>query len=58
MILPCWFFPSWYKYLFSPWKGWRTVFCRAGGHKCGVVYVNPTGLEPDMSCKNCEDDLG
>ena len=53
-----WLSPSWYSYLFKPWKGWRTVICRVGGHKCGVVWYNPTGLEPDMHCQNCGDDLG
>jgi len=53
-----WFSIDWWKYILFPWKGFRTVICRAGGHKCGVIYYNPCGLEPDMHCKNCDDDLG
>lgn len=27
------------------------------GHKCGVFWYS-NGLEPDMTCENCGDDLG
>jgi hypothetical protein len=64
-----WFSISWYRYLFEKvpngyWNkygkfpGLRTIICRAKGHPAGVVYYNPTGFEPDMTCKNCGDDLG
>lgn len=39
----------------SYWRRWK---CRFGGHKCGVVWYNPGGFEPDMHCKNCGEDLG
>ena len=61
-----WFYFSWWKYLFHKinWADWREinpfahVACRAKGHPQGVVWYNPSGLEPDMHCKNCGDDLG
>jgi hypothetical protein len=51
------------KYLFSKKSysdiSWFTVIkCRLDNHPCGVVWYNPNGLEPDMHCKNCGDDLG
>lgn len=56
-----WFQISWWRYLFGKRNGdigvIRTAICRAKNHSCGVWYYNPTGLEPDMHCKNCEDDL-
>jgi hypothetical protein len=27
-------------------------------HKADIVFYNPTGIEPDMHCKNCGEDLG
>lgn len=36
----------------------RTAWCRLRGHPAGVWFYNPGGYEPDMRCKNCEDDLG
>lgn len=56
-----WFTIEWWKYLFAkPAKDTNlitAVLCRMIGHK-GVVYYNPYGLEPDMHCKKCGDDLG
>jgi hypothetical protein len=60
-----WFTLSWYKYLFHK-EGWyskkspnlKTVICRMRGHPDGVWWYNPTGLKPDMTCKNCGDNLG
>lgn len=50
------------KYLFAKKSKdvcWITVIkCRLKGHPCGVVWFNPNGIEPDMHCKNCGDDLG
>lgn len=57
-----WFTKDWWAYLFS--KRYndigaiRTAICRTNGHRCGVWWYNLTGLEPDMRCKNCNDDLG
>lgn len=49
----------WYQYLFKPWGGLGTAWCRLRGHPSGVVwYTNSTATEPDMHCKNCGDDLG
>jgi hypothetical protein len=62
---PKWFLLSWYQYLFEKrdrWyggSGWvRTIICRMRNHPCGPIWYNPNGLEPDMHCKNCGDDLG
>jgi len=62
-----WFTISWWKYLFhKPFEDYNggklksffiTVICRSRGHPYGVVYYNPNELEPDMTCKNCGDDL-
>ena len=56
-----WFSFLWYKYLFEKPRYsniLNTAICRAQNHKCGVVWYNPSGLEPDMHCRNCGDDLG
>ncbi len=67
-----WFTLGWWQYLLaSPsnamtsdswyWqvRVWlQAVGCRARGHPYGVVYYNPNGSEPDMTCTNCGDDLG
>ena len=57
-----WITISWWKYLLEPKSqdvSWWTVFrCRAKGHLGGVEWYNPGGLEPNMYCKNCGDDLG
>jgi len=53
-----WLDPEWYRYLFKPWKGFKVSWCRMRGHPCGVWFYNPSGLEPDMTCKNCGEDLG
>ena len=37
---------------------WRSIHCRLGGHAAGVVWYNPSGFEPDYSCKTCGDFLG
>ncbi len=44
---------------------YKTCFiCRMRGHSdktgkaYGVVFYNPNGYEPDMTCLNCGDDLG
>ena len=53
-----WLDPNWYKYVFKPWKGFRVSLCRLRGHPHGCVWYNVGGLEPDMSCSNCGEDLG
>lgn len=60
-----WFRVDWWKYLLERRRGDRhyrgvllTFLCRARGHPFGVWWYNPNGLEPDMHCKNCGDDLG
>ena len=37
---------------------WRAVLCRIRNHPCGVIWYTDHGLEPDMHCKKCGDDLG
>lgn len=54
---------DYWKYMFAPRAyddmSWLTVlWCRYKGHPHGVVWYNASGNEPDMSCKNCGDDLG
>lgn len=60
-----WFTISWYKYLFEKRSDYygdvgliKTIICRMRNHPKGVVWYNPRGLEPDMHCKYCGDDLG
>lgn len=36
----------------------KVMLCRFNGHKHSVIWYNPTGMEPDMHCRNCGDDLG
>lgn len=56
-----WFDLIWWKYLLEPKNndiGWyRTMQCRAKGHPCGVYWYS-SDFEPDMHCRNCDDDLG
>jgi len=49
---------DYWKYLLKEPFSIRAFFCRMNGHKCGVVWYNVCGYEPDMTCKNCGDDLG
>lgn len=57
-----WFTFAWWKYLFekkNPDYHWYEVlWCRLRGHPTGVVWFNVGGLEPDMTCRGCGDDLG
>jgi len=34
------------------------AWCRWRGHPAGVFWYNPSGMEPDMRCKGCGEDLG
>lgn len=69
LLLRWWWKLEWWcsqdgrRYLLSPRRDdddpwWRVIRCRLRGHPCGVVWYNPGGLEPDMTCKECGDDLG
>jgi hypothetical protein len=62
-----WFTIAWWKYVLAhvdtryndEWfYRWRVYFCRIRGHPYGVVFYNPNGYEPDMTCRNCGEDLG
>ncbi len=55
-----WFIVDWYKYIFEKKNlSFRSVICRVRGHPCGVwYYTSSNKLEPDMTCRNCGDDLG
>ena len=33
-------------------------WCRVRNHPAGVVFYNCGGLEPDMTCRGCGEDLG
>lgn len=61
------FYPSWWAFVFGPMESryddewhWRlrVIWCRIRGHRAGVVWFNPSGYEPDMTCKCCGEDLG
>jgi hypothetical protein len=49
------------KYLFekkNPDYSWfRVLKCRIQGHKKGVIWYNVSGIEPDMTCRGCGDNL-
>lgn len=55
---------SWWAYLLRRaddpgYCSWPTrIWCRIRNHPEGVWFYNAGGLEPDMTCKNCGDDLG
>lgn len=60
-----WFLPSWWGYLLSkPADGWSLVNlwtsfnCRRRSHPAGPIYFNAGGLEPNMTCRGCGDDIG
>jgi len=53
---------TWWKYLLKKpkdRKDWaRYISCRLNNHKDGPIWYNPDGVEPDMRCKRCGEDLG
>lgn len=58
------FYLGFYQYLFSnlDWcEGYlhkiKVVVCRIKGHPRGPIYYNVNGFEPDMSCKDCGDEV-
>ena len=57
-----WLNVEWWEYLLEKPSGGtsalRAIACRAKGHPCGVMWFNPSGYEPNMTCLNCGDDLG
>ena len=59
-----WFSWNYWRYLLegtngmSPRKKWERVICRSKGHPNGVRWFNVNGMEPDMRCVDCDDDLG
>jgi hypothetical protein len=57
-----WFTKDCWKYLFakksSDYNWFEVLICRLRKHSCGVWWYNPTGYDPDMTCKGCGDDLG
>lgn len=53
-----WLTTNWWHYLLDDCENWNQFRCRMKGHPHGVVYYNPSGYEPDMSCKDCGDELG
>jgi len=55
-----WLSLTWWKYIFGKPRYsniLRTALCRARNHPCGVLWYNSTGTEPNMTCRNCGDDL-
>jgi hypothetical protein len=50
------------KYIFSKkseeYNWFEVILCRIRNHPSGVWWYNLHGLEPDMRCKGCGDDLG
>lgn len=57
-FLPYWLSKSWWLFVCEKPFSFTAFFCRWQGHPDGVVWYNTNGLEPDMTCKNCGDDLG
>lgn len=55
-------FINYFKYLFekkSLYHNWfEVLYCRFRGHPRGVIWYRVNGMEPDMTCKGCGDDLG
>lgn len=61
------FYPGFWQYVFEPVKTrynderfyqLRVWWCRLRGHPSGIVFYNPSGYEPDYTCKGCGEDLG
>lgn len=52
-----WFTGCWWQFLLEKPLTWTKFVCRIKGHPEGVWWYS-NGLEPDMHCKTCEDDLG
>ena len=37
---------------------WEKFWCRLRNHPAGFVWLNASGYEPNMHCRNCDDNLG
>lgn len=64
MDLRCLFVRQWWAYVFDDSRAdadcgnyLSRCWCRAQGHPYGVVWYSQ-GLEPDMTCNGCGEDLG
>jgi hypothetical protein len=53
-----WFSKAFWRYLLKDCKSWEMFWCRAGGHKPGPTWFNPGGVEPDMHCRGCGENIG
>lgn len=53
-----WFRREWWRYLFSGKPSLRRIVCRIQGHPYPVRWFTLYRFEPDMRCKNCDEDLG
>lgn len=53
-----WVRRRWWAYLLVGCRDWNHFWCRARGHPYPVYWFNPGGDEPDMRCRNCQEDLG
>ena len=53
-----WFTIGWWKYLLEAPVSWTAFWCRVHGHPGGPVWYNGMGTEPDMTCRDCGDNLG
>ena len=47
-----------YKKLSYKWPGFKVILCRVKEHPNGVMWYNTGGLEPNMRCRDCGEDLG
>ena len=52
-----WFTYGWYNYLFKDNTGIRNIICRVRGHPSGPVWYTMTKYEPDMTCKDCGEEI-
>lgn len=46
-----------WRYAFDKPESFENFLCRLKGHPHGPVYFNVGGLEPDMSCRDCGEEL-
>ena len=55
------FVREYYSYLFGDLEDFdnklQVIICRLRRHPMGPVWNDCSGFEPDMSCKNCGDEL-
>jgi hypothetical protein len=60
-----WFTRMWWSYVLTDHhvrkdyaNYWQRCLCRARGHRGYGVVWHSHGLEPDMTCLGCGEDLG